>query len=380
MLTTQQQYVLALIRRSFGIKAEEFCPQDCTGIADMILRNGILLQAYPAIKAEGNTATRLEETLRMRYFAELQHAVQQNFEGNRILTALGNAGLNCIALKGWELRKLYPNMQMRSMADLDILVNPYDYKSILNVFTSLGYKNDGESSWKHDNFYNGAITVEMHKRLTDDSTLIQQWENEMWKRATEYGNHLFRMSQDDYYIFHIIHMHKDFMNGSLGLRRIVDTWLLQNEVGDKGFIEQVFQAMSLKTFHDRMVQLSCACMGDIPIDDNSAIMLVHAFKHGIYGSDKSYKAGRIAAMSKSGSIRIGKLKSLLAAVFLPVSRMKAQFPILQKWPILLPFCWTKRILRFLHGNISQYRKMLDYSSLNTSDYDEMKAFFKAGGV
>ena len=131
-------------------------------------------------------------------------------------------------------------------------------------------------------------------------------------------------------------------------------------------------------FHERMVKLCRATMGDEPMDADTEVLLIHAFTHGIYGSGKSYKAGRIAAMG--GDIKAGKLKSKFAAVFLPYKRMKAQFPVLEKWPLLLPFCWVKRIIRFLKGDKRKYSRMLDYSNVTPEDYEEMKRFFEAGGI
>lgn len=101
-------------------------------------------------------------------------------------------------------------------------------------------------------------------------------------------------------------------------------------------------------------------------------------RYGIYGSGKSYKTGRIAAMGKN--VKTGKLKSGIAALFLPYKRMKAQNPILEKWPVLLPLCWLKRITQFLKGDLKRYRRMLDYSDISEADYQEMKEFFKAGGI
>ena len=88
------------------------------------------------------------------------------------------------------------------------------------------------------------------------------------------------------------------------------------------------------------------------MDDESEILLSHALAYGIYGTDRSYKAGRIAAMS-SHSLNEGKINSFIAAVFLPLNRMKAQYPILQRFPILLPYFWIKRIVRYLKGNVKK---------------------------
>ena len=120
-------------------------------------------------------------------------------------------------------------------------------------------------------------------------------------------------------------------------------------------------------------------MGEIEQDENSQILLSHAFAIGIYGNGKSYKTGRIVAMSKNGNIKYGKMKSLISAVFLPIDRMKAQFPVLVRWPVLLPYYWTKRIIHFLCGNMEKNKSMLDYRNISDDDYQEMRAFFKAGG-
>ena len=119
-------------------------------------------------------------------------------------------------------------------------------------------------------------------------------------------------------------------------------------------------------------------MGEEALDANTELLLKHAFAYGIYGSGKSYKAGRIVSMGTS--LEAGKIRSKLSAVFLPYKRMKAQFPILERWPVLLPYCWGKRIVSYLSSNVDWSRRMLDYSKVTRADYEEMKRFFEAGGV
>lgn len=373
MLTTDQQYILALIRKSFQTDTQiAIRPENRSYIVSVLYRNGILLTVYNALEQE------MKNDLAQRYHIALKQSFLQNYEGEQALAALSDAGMNCIALKGWEIRKLYPNMNSRQMADLDILVKPYNYASVKKTMEKLGYRGKSESSWKHDSFIKGEVHIEMHKRLTDDSNSIQRWESEMWSKAIRVRDNIFKMSPEDYYVFHFVHLHKDFMNGSLGLRRIVDTWLLQKQMFDRDAVNNELEKFGLRTFHDRLVELSRAVMGEIPMDENCEILLSHAFKHGIYGSEVSYKAGRIAAMGKD--IKSGKRSSAINAVFLPYKRMKAQFPVLEKYPILLPWCWTRRIVHFLRGDLKKSRARLDYSNINEDDYQEMKRFFDAGGV
>ncbi len=373
MLTTDQQYVLQLLRdRVKANTSEDLSPTDSRALATIITRNSILLTVYKSLPGD------LKQQFNAQYLAAIKQSVVQDYEGNQVLHTLSEAGLSCIALKGWELRKLYPEPTMRQMADLDILVRPYNFDLIKSVMEKFGFSAGTESSWKHESFKKNEVHVEMHKRLTDDSDEIQAWEKGLWERATSVDGNFYKMSLEDYYIFHFIHLYKDFMNGSLGLRRIVDTWLLQRQPVDMEIVKTELEKFGMWKFYNQMVKLSRVTMGDEPMDEDSEVLLIHAFMHGIYGSGKSYKAGRIAAMG--GNDRAGKLKSKLAAVFLPYKRMKAQFPILEKWPILLPYCWLKRIIRFLKGDKKKYSWMLDYSDVKPEDYEEMKRFFEAGGV
>ena len=98
----------------------------------------------------------------------------------------------------------------------------------------------------------------------------------------------------------------------------------------------VLESFDMWKFCERMLKLGHVTMGDEPMDEDSEVLLVHAFVHGIYESGKSYKAGRIVSMG--GNVKTEKLKSKLAAVLLPYRRMKAQFPVLERCPILLPYC------------------------------------------
>ncbi len=383
MLSNEQNSILSLLRRSFGLRSGEIMIADAKSVEQMILHNGILLTVYPVIEegvlsGSDNAADKLKEALQQIYLQNVRQSILQNHEGELVLEALSALGTGCIALKGWEMRMLYPKATMRQMADIDILVRPYDYKRIKTVMKDLGFRAQGESSWKHDSFKKGEVHVEMHKRLTDDSGEIQRWEREMWSRAVCVREKNFQMSPEDFYIFHFIHLHKDFMNGSLGLRRIVDTWLLQKQLVNEEQTKAELAKIGILTFCERMIHLSRAVMGEEPIDEDCEILLSHAFKYGIYGSDISYKAGRITAMGKN--LRSGKNRSALSAVFLPLGRMKAQYPILEKWPILLPWCWIKRITFFVFNDPQKYYKRLNYGNIGEEDFQEMKRFFEAGGV
>ncbi|MBQ7991123.1 MAG: nucleotidyltransferase family protein [Oscillospiraceae bacterium] len=355
------------------------------GILERIIRSqGITLSVYPALKSfNSGSLHELRERLTGQYYADLAQTIRQQSEGAELLDALEENHIDHIALKGWVMKKLYPEPTYRNMSDIDILVRDYDYNIISDIMAQKGYTSECESSWMHDTFLKGKINIEMHKRLTDDSGVICRWERSMWEHArlAEGKKHEYLMSDEDYLIFHMIHMHKDYVNGSLGLRRLLDLWYyLQVKKGrlDSKYLNETFREMKLFTFVKKMTDLSRSLFGSRPLDDDGRILIGYIAENGIYGTERTYKLGRMVSRSASSKL-LGKIRSFTDAIFLPWDRMKAHFPILRKYPVLLPVMWMRRILGHLR-HADKYVSKLNYSNISDSDYQKMKKIFKAGGI
>lgn len=383
-----QRFVLALVRESFGIPSDFPEPDNIAEIAEMIVWNDILLTVYPTLKLlvkkhSGNgydAASMLIKRLHSSLLSAIRVATIQEYEGKKVIESLSRAGLDCIALKGWELRNYYPERLMRQMCDLDILIRPFNRIDVNAVMSSLGFAKCGGDSWKHHTFKKDVLYVEIHKRLTENVSNQKEWECTIWEKALEQQRHIFKMCNDDFYIFHFIHLYNDFKVGNLIIRRIVDTWLLKKTVNNWDYVNRILNDLGLLLFHERMINLAAACMGDSDFDSNSKYLLNYSLKDSVSRKIKLYKAVRIQSMSGGKSMWLGKLKSFTAAIFLPFHRMKAHYPLLKKVPILLPYFWIKRIFSLLSGNTKKYRQMLDYSDIDKSDYETAKRFLRAGGI
>ena len=83
-----------------------------------------------------------------------------------------------------------------------------------------------------------------------------------------------------------------------------------------------------------MVHLGCNCWADHKVDHWGDSVGIQAESHSpedylrFDEEEWQFLTSRIAAMG--GNLRSGKIRSAVAAVFLPTERMKAQFPVLQK--------------------------------------------------
>lgn len=360
---------------------DEISPEE---IRDLALRHDVVLTVYAALDgAEEAPLLRLKQSMKRAYAPRFAKAVNQSAETELLLEALERAEIDCLPLKGWQMRTLYADPLSRSMTDLDILIRNYRYEQLCGVLEPLGYRGRGHSAWKHDKFAKEPyMMVEMHRRLTDDSGAVRDWERGIWERAVpeEGCRHRFRMSKEDFYLFHLVHMHKDFLNGALGFRRLADLWLLREKGGgtDWARVSELLESMGLRPFEERMTRLASVCFDGAEPDADSETLLRFAASGAVFTDDERYKLGRMAALSGK-SARRAKLSSLLYAVFLPYSRMKAQYPLVEKYPVLLPWFWLKRIFRFLRHPGKRLKK-LDYSGLDETRYEQMRRVFRAGGV
>lgn len=382
MLSDEQQYVLGLLRHALGGCALPTVPEglDAWQVKIAISRGGILPTVYPSLGG----LPQVQRDLMQEYYASVSQIVNQNLEGCRVLSALCGDGMRCIGMKGWEIRRLYPNITMRQMTDLDVLVRPYNYARVRDVMSDLGFLFQGEEhAEKHDIYCKGVVTVEVHKRIRDDVAAVRDWESRMWERATCDDDGVWRVSPEDSYLMHFEHMYHDFRNGWFGLRRVVDAWLLDRQWDemDTVYVLRELEAMGIARFRAHMCRLARACMGEEPIGANEEELLRFAFGCGIYGNGKSYKAGRIVSMT-GGSVPLaaGKVRTMTAHLFPPLNRMKAQFPVLERHPVLLPACWARRIAQHLHdGNLVAYRAMMDYSDVSKEDLERTKRLFELAG-
>lgn len=353
-------------------------------IRNLAVRHDVVLTVYAAVDAAEEPGLRsLKQSLKRFYAPRFAKSVNQSMEAELLLQTLESEGIDCLGLKGLQMRELYADPLNRSMTDLDILIRDYQYPQICKALEPLGYRGRGHSSWKHDSFVKEPyMMVEMHRRLTDDSAAIRDWERGIWDRAVleEGCRHRYRMSEEDFYLFHLVHMHKDFLNGALGFRRLADLWLLRKkgEGTDWAQVSRLLESMGLRRFEEKMARLASVCFDGVQADADSETLLRFAASGAVFTDDERYKLGRMVALSGK-SARRAKLSSLLCAVFLPYSRMKAQFPAVEKYPVLLPWFWLKRICKFLR-HPSRPLKKLDYSGLGEEEYEQMRRVFRAGGV
>lgn len=196
------------------------------------------------------------EQYQLTYQITLVQDANRNAETEMLKNRFEAVGIDYIFLKGSVTKHLYPDTAMRVMNDIDILYRNADTRTIQNIFIQSNYKL-AKKEPKELAFINAALKVkiEMQTQLIDEG--YKQWFaylNNMWDKCTAINNsHEYKMTDEDFYIYHIIHMAKHFKNGGIGLTHVLDIQILLNTYKNlnRQYINYELSSIGLDVFEEK---------------------------------------------------------------------------------------------------------------------------------
>lgn len=166
-------------------------------------------------------------------------------------------------LKGSVLQNIYPVYGMRQMGDNDILFDSNFRKEIRDHMISEGYKVEEYNEGHHDTYFKPNIYFfEMHVGL------LGRRHNPEWydyyanvkdrlvqKEGTSYE---YRFTDEDFYIFQVIHAYKHYLLGNMGLRHLADTYVYlsaKKNTMDAEYLDGELSKLGAKDYADTTEKL-----------------------------------------------------------------------------------------------------------------------------
>ena len=290
----------------------------------------------------------------------LRKAVIYEHEFKRVTSALRDARIPYVPLKGAVLKELYPSLGMREMADIDILYDAGRRDDVRTLMEGLGYSTDGwYGMGVDDHFRKPPVTLfEMHTHLFDvryNPDLAKYYEG-IWERliSKEEGSFEYRFTEEDLYIYLVAHEYKHYISGGTGLRSLLDIFLFMEANGDRldrEYIDGELASLGLTDFEKDNRELAVHLFGDGELSDKERSMLDYILSSGAYGTHKHHIENSLAKQEKEG---LGKGAYVKRRVFIPYSQIKEKYPLLVKVPVLIPFL---PLYRFGRGMIKNRQRL-----------------------
>ena len=269
-------------------------------------------------------------------------------------------------LKGAILKDLYPRQEMRQMADNDILFDAEYEAAVKDYFVREGYEVISYAKGNHDVYEKEPVyNFEMH------TSLFGEAHNEIWaeyykdiqSKLNKSDNHFqYSFTDEDFYIYFIVHAFKHFDGCGTGIRYFVDSYVYRNAKNlDWGYIERELDKLGVLAFEKTFRSISMKIFGKgeavSRLNREEYSMLCDSMFAGTYGNLQSgidKKLHKIQG-NEDRITKNTKVKYIIGRLFPPMSYYKAYYPFIYKTRIFIPFFV---IFRMVRGVLQHWREMM----------------------
>lgn len=288
-----------------------------------------------------------------------------------------------IIVKGTTIAKYYPAPELRTMDDVDFVINFCDKEKAEKTLIENGAIQDAEGSDKYNSSwkYKGQ-NIELHYRLGYHAHFNFEYDYEkffedIWENIDKIENETYELNFSYSFIYNIFHLAKHFYKSGCGVRMITDISLMIKNAEEKTNWNAIFEkldSIGLKGFAICILRICREWFGiklpdigiawekvECPVKIQDYIL--HA---GVFGfSNVSEDISSIRTSSEHGYTR-----GFLKWAFPSYRHMKTYSPWFQNKPaILLPVAYIERMLRNAkeRGGMVRWIKALRKGK-NSNDY------------
>ena len=310
-------------------------------------------------------------------------SITQAFEIDELIKAFSQNSICFMPLKGAVLQKIYPKIEYRNMADIDILLKVDDLKKGGKVLKDIGYAVDTIGG-NHDTYTKKPyLHIELHRALiAEDYEKLNDYYKNIWESDRIYhnedNNYHYFLRDEDFYIFFLSHASKHLSNAGIGFRTIIDCYL---------YLKEKSSTMNNEYINNELEKIGLLKFGNI-MKDSVDYIFYHVVKENINDVVDFLSfiidSGTYGTNVNSATIGIMETGSgkryILKRLFPSYDFMKRRNPVLKKVPILLPWFYFTRFLKALfHINI--HKKHYERAkNVNEDDILRIKRIKEITGV
>lgn len=374
-ITNAREYLCRVVSTALNGGECPNLPQNINmnSVVKLAYRNAVQVILYLSFKDKPEIFSEdIYKKLEESYKAAVMREAAQQSELLFIKKAFNENGIDFMLQKGSLLKKLYPEPEMRFMADIDILVRLKDVKKAEQIILDRGFSRKMNNGKDLVLLKEPFLNIELHNALFVEEDSMHEYFTEVWQRAVYKNNHEYSMTDNDLYVYVMAHLTEHFKTGGSCFRPTMDIYLLnkhKKESLDFEYINKQFEILGIADFAKNIKKISEHWFDNGIADDELEL----TEKYIVLGAPVE-NAGVIAEKRTS---KKSKLATLFYYAFPPISYMKKLYEILEKHPVLLPFCW---IARFFEGGKRAKSKIDALKSVNNESISKMAEIMKNSGI
>lgn len=322
-----------------------------------------------------NISKDLLEKEKINYFTQLQNSINQEYEMEKIIKELSLKSIPHVLMKGYIIKNLYPNPDLRTMGDVDFLVKDKDIDKVHEVLLSLGYIHV-KTVRKVRNYSKVGMNLEVHTSIFYDKISenvdYEEYFNKAWDNVIlKEGNFTYEFTLEYHFIFLIAHLAKHFYNEGCGVRMFLDIAIYLKQYKDKidwDYFCNELDKIKLEKFTKSVFTLCNFWFG---VEFKEKVYLEESFLENI--TEYVINSGTFGKTVENDMLNRyrremenSKTNTNLSMIFPSVDVLANEFSYLKKYKFLYPIAWINRTFRL----VTRRKKITIYKIINKSKFKE----------
>lgn len=348
-------YLLALLRGVLDGEAPEIPRDAWESLYGLAREQNLMGFLYRAATLSSEVPGEARGAIERQYFICLAQQVQQDHARAEIFAALAAAGIPYLPLKGDQMRAVYPSAELRFSCDIDFFYDMTRRDEVNAILAGMGFSQE-RSDAHNDSFMRGPVHVEPHFALADPSEPYAAYYDHIWDRLVTDDGVRHRFTDEDLYVYLLLHTYKHFLHGGSGARSVMDAylWRRAHPDMDTAQLSEAYAALGIARFVTQFERLGRVWFEGEADDADTRLLTAWILSGGAYGAMTQDAVMDAARRGKPDGARF---RYLLRRVFLPYRFMCLRYPVVKRAPILYPFAQVVRWFSVLfsrdRGHIAQ---------------------------
>lgn len=348
-INSDEGYFLHLLKTALKDEQPEEKPDEVKWerVFEIALRQDAANLAWFGIeKLNNKPPAELYDEWQQVYAKAASKCLKQMMESDLLSEAFVSGGYDIMFLKGSKIREYFPSPDMRTMTDIDLLVKADSREPVREIMRSLGYEEDVMDDGQVDAFKKyPVIYTEVHYDFSDINHKYHEIFSIDWDRLVETDKpHIYEMTFEDLYFFNVGHYAKNMHNRGMGVRAILDCFVLWNAASDKQrtAILDRFDKTELKAFHNNLLKIMDIWFCDASDDGSLDNVQQYLLDTGTYGDRTKEVVLRFIDEDNLQAKTKGRF--LFERIFPSKKVLFDRFNVKHRNNLLLPFLWILRII------------------------------------
>ena len=353
-MTPEQEFLSTIIRSA--IKGEKITaePQiDILKLFKLANKHSLQVLTYFTLLNNGLFLDSLSELKKVVYKLILRANNLDN-DIKIVLNLLKENHIKVIPIKGYNIRGLYPNPDMRFLLDFDCLIEKKDKYKVKKLLNQAGFRYT-KSTEKHLEFHSKqGNLLEFHTKLFE-RFLKDDYLQEVLSSPSA------TLNAEQEYIIALAHLASHFVSGGVGVRNIIDLYLLDKQITDRQSLNEKLEKVGLAEF-DKKFQILAKDLFESQTSTIQSLELMEYIYESEYLGGQGQKELFSMAMAYNGDIKKAKQSSIRQKIFPPYRYMVGIYPSLKKCPILLPIYHIRRYFAVIFKRRKNLSRLKEFNS------------------